>query len=277
MGDNNYPTPFTLDELMSQSERRLAKVERRVNIRTAADILGPGYGPYAVEVGDFNAENARFSGVFFANPGAANTPDEDKLWVMRTLSTSEGVGVQVAYTARAVDGGFSQWSRSFYRLPGSIEYTAWTEGGGGTSLEAPPGYSPPSAQWLATKGYVDDSLAAALLIVAEAYGPQPRVSLAPYLTWGSMGTRFDILRMGVTREIRGAVQGNLPTGTTTITTPIDAQDRPQYNSFAFCYLAGGNPGVAFIRSNGEIAMTNMSGASRNGNHQFTIIYTIEMP
>lgn len=104
--------------------------------------------------------------------------------------------------------------------------------------------------------------------------PTPRDSLSSYAT-GVTVVWFDIRRSGKWREIRGGVNRNLATGSTNISTAIPVDDRPSRNVFANCYVAGGNVGVAFIRPDGTIALNNMSGAARSGDHQFTLIYSVD--
>lgn len=104
--------------------------------------------------------------------------------------------------------------------------------------------------------------------------PGPRRSLASYLTWGTVANEFTIRSIGNIREVRGAITGSLPSGTTTISSAIPSADRPSLNSFSYCYLGGGHPGAFLVRPAGTIALINQSGAARSGDHQFTLIYSV---
>lgn len=123
--------------------------------------------------------------------------------------------------------------------------------------------TPTSSGHAANKAYVDSGQ----FVAAEDLS-----SLG--VTSGVTINRLAIKRTGKWREINGSFAKNLATGTTTMTDPIAAGDWPEFNIFASCYLTGGNIGVVFVRNNGEIAITNQSGAARNGNHQFTVIYSV---
>lgn len=136
MAENNYPIPYDFSGLFGQSEKRLEQLERRRGIKSAREILGPGYGPYAIYTDNFNRADCRFTGVFFTEAGT-NTPDPSSaLWLMRTTSTQNGHGVQHAFRVRPTDGGYAEYVRSFYPISGMTTYTQWeerTSGGGGSS------------------------------------------------------------------------------------------------------------------------------------------------
>lgn len=104
--------------------------------------------------------------------------------------------------------------------------------------------------------------------------PPPRAPLNSYLTWGTVANEFTIQRDGYKREIRGAINGSLNGGTTTISTAIPVGDRPTLNQFNYMYVGGGFPGAILVRPNGLIALINQSGATRSGDHQFSIFYTL---
>lgn len=103
----------------------------------------------------------------------------------------------------------------------------------------------------------------------------PRVSLVPNLLSGFTSSAFDIRRNGKDREIRGSIAGTFgASATVNIADSIDLGDRPSnLSSFAFAYMSGVNPGAAFIRTNGEIAISNMTSSARTS-AQFTIRYTV---
>lgn len=112
---------------------------------------------------------------------------------------------------------------------------------------------------------------------ATMVGPPPRIPLDSSLTWGAVATEFTIMRNGYWREIRGAITGNLPTGTTAITNwwALAEEDRPFRNAFSYAYLGGNHPGAFLARPDGQMALINQSGAARNGTHQFTLVYSVD--
>lgn len=117
-------------------------------------------------------------------------------------------------------------------------------------------------------------------VVILGKGPEPdplRRSLASTLFWGSVSGEFTIRSLGLIREIRGAVSGNLPVGTTAITNwwALPTADRPSINALGYAYLSGGFAGGFLARPDGQMALVNQTGASRNGAHQFTLMYSVD--
>lgn len=124
------------EDWMRNIERRLLNQERRVQITTAADLLGPGVGPNATEVSDWNNDVIDFNGFFFSQPGALNSPDTDHWWMGYSLADPDGVGFQriTIYRDPASAGlanPFPAWpgptmTRSFYVTEGSTRsYSDW--------------------------------------------------------------------------------------------------------------------------------------------------------
>lgn len=124
------------EEFFRQQEARLAWEERRPQVTRAADLLGPGLGPRAIEITDFDSELASFNGFYYAAPGALNSPNDTKWWMGYTISPrTEGVGgIQVFWTFRAVDSPHSEVMRGFetsITASGAHTYGPW-EGNTGT-------------------------------------------------------------------------------------------------------------------------------------------------
>jgi len=59
------------DDWMRRIEKRLMHEERRPQIRTASDLMGPGLGPKAVQLFDWNDDITLFNGFFWSEPGPA--------------------------------------------------------------------------------------------------------------------------------------------------------------------------------------------------------------
>lgn len=119
----NRPQPQNFSDWMRDSERRMAQVERHGQIRSAKQLLGPGFGPYAMELQDWNSPDAIFTGQFFSRPGGLNSPDTAEWWVGETLSVPEGHGVQFA--TRIVTGASETFSRRFSSLTGTVTFESW--------------------------------------------------------------------------------------------------------------------------------------------------------
>lgn len=116
----------TFQDWMRDSERRTGAQERRPAPRTAAALLGPGIAPTAVPVADWNDDVTSFNGMFYSQPGAANTPDSAHAWIGWSLADSNGSGIQRVQRYGADVGG-SAMIRGFTSTYGSTRvFTAWT-------------------------------------------------------------------------------------------------------------------------------------------------------
>jgi hypothetical protein len=93
-GANTWRQAIDGADWMREVEKRILHEERRPNVRTAADILGPGIGPYSVLLDDWNAAETVFNGLFHSLPGAANAPLADRYWMGTCQATSDGYGLQ---------------------------------------------------------------------------------------------------------------------------------------------------------------------------------------
>lgn len=116
-----------MDDWMRSTEKRLSHEERRPVIRRASDLLGPGFtGPYATEVTDWNAEEARYNGFFYSDVGADNSPDETKVWIGTCVATRLGHGLQQVWSHEdAADP--VQYVRTWHAHDDSpaVQYGAW--------------------------------------------------------------------------------------------------------------------------------------------------------
>lgn len=154
---------------MREVEKRILHEERRPNIRTASDIMGPGLGPYSVWINDWNADETAFNGMFHTDPGALNTPDGTRYWMGTSQATSEGYGFQRVTEYR--DGNTTlNWPRltylrKFFTPPGTQrQFSAWrvddgtppgiiTEYGGSSVAEVNYSTANDTTAWTAATGF----------------------------------------------------------------------------------------------------------------------------
>jgi hypothetical protein len=132
------------DTAWGHTQKRIMRQERRPAVTNATQILGPGAAPFAVLLNDWNEEAATFVGVFYSEPGAINTPDQqvsldlppgDYYWMGETfgMTDEEGYrwGFQHLTRYRLVpDGTLGQWARyvrRFYPQGELISYSDWEE------------------------------------------------------------------------------------------------------------------------------------------------------
>jgi len=161
-GSNSWRQPQTFADLQRNTEKRVLSQERRPQVRTAADILGPGIAPYAVEILDWNGDETSFNGFFWSQPGAINSPDpaNSKWYMGQVEATSDGFGLQWATEFRDIVGNV--WPpRSFIRrffdpgTAGTRTFSAWAEQGDGHYLGEMIMYgseTPPTEKWLFCNG-----------------------------------------------------------------------------------------------------------------------------
>lgn len=145
--------------------------QRRPLIRNASDLLGPGFGPQAVQTFDWSSDEAAFNGFFWSAPGAINAPDATSYWAGVCLATSDGSGVQRVtmheggvwpavtmvrrYTTPSTNRLYSQWSTEANLAPLFSQTTTNQNIVGGTfnpvgGLVATPTSFGPGDRWLVT-------------------------------------------------------------------------------------------------------------------------------
>jgi hypothetical protein len=79
---------------MRDVEKRILHEERRPNIKSASDLLGPGLAPFSIWISDWNAPETTFNGLFHSEPGAFNTPVAGRYWMGSSQATADGYGLQ---------------------------------------------------------------------------------------------------------------------------------------------------------------------------------------
>lgn len=119
----NWPVAQTQADWMRQQEKRVLHQERRPSAASASDLLGPGFGPTAVELVDWNSDEAAFNGFFWSGPGAINSPDPNAYWLGTIISQDQLFGVQQIVERT----GTRKYIRRFSGLGGSTvrSYTPW--------------------------------------------------------------------------------------------------------------------------------------------------------
>lgn len=141
---------------MRSLEKRVLHEERRPQIRTAADLLGPGFGPYAVQISDWNAEETTFNGLWWSEAGALNSPDPAKQWMGNSEGNSDGTGTEhVVEVGPAAATPPAEYTRGFTSVAGGRSYAAWARTGGLPAGMLMPyaGIAPPGTdEWLVADG-----------------------------------------------------------------------------------------------------------------------------
>lgn len=121
--------PDNMSDWMNQRVKREMHEARRPQIRRASDLLGPGFGPFAVEVRDWNADETAFNGFFYSDAGSLNSPDEDLIWLGLVIASGQGHGVQQLFShSMPLVGAPLRFIRSFHSSTTQIRlYAPWTE------------------------------------------------------------------------------------------------------------------------------------------------------
>jgi hypothetical protein len=128
-GSNDWRTQQSGADWMRDIEKRILHEERRPNIATASDLLGPGISPFSVYIQDWNAPETAFNGYFHTEPGSINSPDNSLFWMGTSQATKEGYGVQrvTQYSGTPPETVPTYaWVRLFYTVSGAQrQFTTW--------------------------------------------------------------------------------------------------------------------------------------------------------
>lgn len=97
--------------------------QRRPIVRKAADILGPGFAPFATVITDWNSDEAAFNGYFWSAAAAdSNAPDTTSIWMGHCVSNGQYGWQQVL----AVDpAATTYWTRIWSLVAGVRVYGVW--------------------------------------------------------------------------------------------------------------------------------------------------------
>lgn len=121
----NWNIPITDLDHRRQNEKRLQHQESRPMIRSAADILGPSIGPYAIETMNWSSDESAFNGLLYSQPGALNGPDDTKFWIGQVIASSDGFGIQMVREWRGAAQPTDKYVREFSGGGVVRTYTAW--------------------------------------------------------------------------------------------------------------------------------------------------------
>lgn len=101
-------------------EKRTGNQERRPQVQRASDLLGPGFAPYAVPLGDWNSLSAHLNGMWYADD-ALNAPGAGT-YLGITVAAIGGDAVQLALGTTTVH--LRRVSLTGVETP---VYTAWEQ------------------------------------------------------------------------------------------------------------------------------------------------------
>lgn len=132
-GYQSWSAVNSMDDWMTQQEKRVAHEERRPQINTASDLLGPGIAPHATPISDWNSEETLFNGIWVSEPdiGVEHSPDPSKRWIGVSYGTIDGYGYQQVWDD---SDPVVSYTRTFSTIGDSPEFTDWVllATGGGT-------------------------------------------------------------------------------------------------------------------------------------------------
>lgn len=141
-GTNNWAIDIDANDYLRSMEKRVLHEERRPQVRSASDLLGPGFAPYAVQTNDWNAEATARQGFWWSAPGALNSPDGTKTWIGIVQASADGSGNQELH--EQINGSPPAHKiRTFWMAGGVRNYSAWADAGGGGGTVGPTGPAGP--------------------------------------------------------------------------------------------------------------------------------------
>lgn len=123
MSMSGWSTPEDMGTWMGDQKRQVDELARRVRVPNARQIMGPGLGPWAVRLFDWNDEKTLYNGVFYSEVASLNSPDIAKAWIGDSWATQDGRGVQ---QVTEIGTSHPVWRRSFSTAPGATAvFTPW--------------------------------------------------------------------------------------------------------------------------------------------------------
>ena len=129
-GSHSWRQQITGADWMRDVEKRILHEERRPQISSASDLLGPGIGAFSVPISDWNAPETAFNGYFHSTPGALNSPDPLRYWMGTSQASQDGYGIErvVEYWGNPISAVTNRvYMRRFYTLlDGTRTYTLWS-------------------------------------------------------------------------------------------------------------------------------------------------------
>lgn len=119
------PQPHNFDGWVRHRNDEATKQTRRPQVTHAAQIMGPGIAPFAVEIKDWSGAETEFNGFFYTRPGAFNSPDGAKWWIGHSIAQAEGFGIQEVWDYRGTSSPPTKKTRKF-TFSGSVRvFSAW--------------------------------------------------------------------------------------------------------------------------------------------------------
>ncbi len=123
--------PHTYGDVHSSQTKAIGQLQRRPPIRQASDLLGPGFGPTATLIQDWNDDQTAFNGFFYSiAPSVHNGPDATVSWAGITIAEVDGTfGVQRVWASHTSSPDIPREYYRTWRDPsasGIRSYTAWT-------------------------------------------------------------------------------------------------------------------------------------------------------
>lgn len=137
--NNSGRMPVDFSDWMRDMEKRLMREERRPSGRSVGEVLGPGFGPYAKIVMDWNSDGPVVNGFFYSNANqVVNSPGDATNWMGIVQANPFGAGLQRVWeyidTAAAPSPEPALFTRAFItNTDGTRTYTSWSATGGGGS------------------------------------------------------------------------------------------------------------------------------------------------
>lgn len=123
MSMSGWSTPEDMGTWMNDQRRQTDELSRRVRVPSAKQILGPGLGPWAVRLFDWNDEKVLYNGVFYSEAGATNSPDGARAWIGSSWATQDGRGTQ---EITEIGSSYPIYRRTFSTAPGATPvFTPW--------------------------------------------------------------------------------------------------------------------------------------------------------
>lgn len=140
---NNGRPVVDLDDWMRNVEKRLMREERRPSFRSAADLVGPGIGPYARQVTDWDFDGPLVNGWYYADEfESVNSPDDTLAWMGYMEASPFGEGMQQVWQYKNGDIPPVSYIRTFTTVDdGTRDFTTWVQtdsGSGGTATPVGP-------------------------------------------------------------------------------------------------------------------------------------------
>lgn len=119
---SNWRTEVDAEDYFGHQKKKLDIADRRPLIRRASDLVGPGIGPHARPLTNFNDILATFNGYYASEQGAENTPPGAGPFVGSVVSDSSNGGTQ---TFTDLDSGIEH-RRIFRRNPSDPSRVEWS-------------------------------------------------------------------------------------------------------------------------------------------------------